>query len=368
MRARLLAASLVLVLLLGGTAVVLWLWGPNWSQLASNFNSVSWRWVAVALGLNLLSIVARGLAWKTVIDQAVEPPPPGFRAVISAFSIGLFANAVLPGRIGEVARVAVLARRAGKRKGVWATLLGTVFAHRVFDLFPVLGLVAFVLVTANLPQWAMRTVELFMIVGLALFVLAFLSARRRGHLPLDGLGPVRRLIAMARQGLGVMHTPLAAVIAVAFQFIGWALQLLAVYTAMRAFDIHAPLAAAAVVLLLMNVAILFPLWPGNVGLYQAAVAAPLLTYGVATTHGVAFGVGLQAIESSVGIGLGMIFLAREGLSYAILKEMPEPGEVSLRSAPRRGWLRSKKRGWLRSKRRASERDRGRDRGRDPNEV
>lgn len=343
MRTRVIAASLALVLLLGAAGVVLWFYGPNWSKLASDFDSVRWNWVGVALGLNLLSIAARALAWKTVIDQAVEPPPPGYRAVVAAFSIGLFANAVLPGRIGEVARVAVLSRRARKRKGVWATLLGTVFAHRVFDLFPVLGLIAFVLATARLPQWAMTTVELFVIVGLALFVLAFLVARRRGHSTLDELGPVRRLIEMARQGLGVMHAPLAAVIAVAFQFVGWGLQLLAVYAAMRAFDIHAPLAAAALVLLLMNVAILFPLWPGNVGLYQAAVAAPLLSYGVATSHGLAFGVGLQAIESSVGIGLGMIFLAREGLSYAMLKEMPEPREVNLQTEPRRGRLRAKKR-------------------------
>jgi uncharacterized membrane protein YbhN (UPF0104 family) len=343
MRTRVLAAALALTLLMAAAVVLLWFYGPDWSQLASDFDSVHWGWVGVALGLNLLSIAARALAWKTVIDQAVEPPPPGYRAAFSAFSIGLFANAVLPGRIGEVARVAVLTRRAGKRKGVWATLLGTVFAHRVFDLFPVLGLIAFVLVTARLPQWAMATVELFVVVGLALFVLAFVIARQRGHSPLDGLGPVRRLIEMARQGLGVMHTPLAAVIAVAFQSIAWALQLLAVYTAMRAFGIHAPLAAAGVVLLLMNVAILFPLWPGNVGLYQAAVAAPLLSYGVATAHGVAFGVGLQAIESSVGIGLGMIFLAREGLSYAILKEMPEPGQINLKREPRRGRLRAKRR-------------------------
>jgi uncharacterized membrane protein YbhN (UPF0104 family) len=323
-----LAASLVLVLFMVGVGIFLWLYGPNWSNLASSFDSVHWAWVGVALGLNLLSIVARAMAWKTVIDQAIEPPRPGYRAVVSAFSVGLFANAVLPGRIGEVARVAVLTRRAGKRKGIWATLLGTVFAHRVFDLFPVLA-------TARLPGWAVTTVELFVAVGLALFVLAVLVARQRGGSPLDGLGPVRRLIAMARQGLSVMHAPLAAAVAIAFQFAGWALQLLAVYTAMRAFGIHAPLPAAALVLLLLNVAILFPLWPGNVGLYQAAVAAPLLSYGVATTRGVAFGVGLQAIEASVGIGIGMIFLAREGLSYAILKEMPEAGQVDLKREPKR---------------------------------
>jgi len=341
-RTKLAIAAAVALALLIGAGVLLWLYGPNWSQLASTFDSVVWGWVGVALALNFLSIVARALAWKTVIDQAIEPPRPGYRAVISAFSVGLFANAVLPGRIGEVARVAVLTRRFGKRKGVWATLLGTVFAHRVFDLFPVLGLIVFVFMTARLPQWAVTTVELFVVVGLTLFVLALLSARRHGRSGLDGVGPARRLIAMARQGLGVMHAPLAAAVAVAFQFVGWALQLLAVYTAMRAFNIHAPLAAAGIVLLLLNVATIFPLWPGNVGLYQAAVATPLLSYGVAYAHGVAFGVGLQVIEASVGIGIGMIFLAREGLTYAALKEMPETGQVDLGRKPRRGRLRAEK--------------------------
>lgn len=335
-------AAAVVLAILAGTAVLLWLHGPNWSQLGSTFDSVIWGWVGVALALNFLSIVARSLAWKTVIDQAIDPPRPGFRAVISAFSVGLFANAVLPGRIGEVARVAVLTRRMGKRKGVWATLLGTVFAHRVFDLFPVLALIVYVLVTARLPGWAVTTVELFVVVGLALFVLALLIARRRGRPALEGLGPARRLLEMARQGLGVMHAPLAAAVAVAFQFIGWGLQLAAVFTAMRAFNIHAPLPAAATVLLLLNVAIIFPLWPGNVGLYQAAVAAPLLSYGVATARGVAFGVGLQAIESSVGIGIGMIFLAREGLTYATLKEMPEPRQVGLERTAKHGRLRAAK--------------------------
>ena len=66
---------------------------------------------------------------------------------------------------------------------------------------------------------------------------------------------------------------------------------------MRAFDIHEPLPAAALVLLLMNIATIFPLWPGNIGLVQAAVALPLVSYGVAYARGFAFGIGLQAIEA-----------------------------------------------------------------------
>ena len=77
----------------------------------------------------------------------------------------------------------------------------------------------------------------------------------------------------------------------------------------------------------MNVATIFPLWPGNVGLTQAAIALPLVQYGVPYAKGFAFGIGLQAIEASVGIGVGLFFLGREGLSFAMLRKMPEVTEA-----------------------------------------
>ena len=47
----------------------------------------------------------------------------------------------------------------------------------------------------------------------------------------------------------------------------------------------------------MNVVTVFPFWPGNVGLLQAAIAFALLRYGVDYPHGFAYGIGLQAIEA-----------------------------------------------------------------------
>src|SRR4029453_2863706 len=99
------------------------------------------------------SVLARALAWRTVIVQAFDKPHPTFMLVFSAFSVGLLANAVLPGRIGELARVAVLNRHM-PQEGAWARLLGTVFAHRVFDLVAVITLILYVLSTAPIPNWA----------------------------------------------------------------------------------------------------------------------------------------------------------------------------------------------------------------------
>jgi len=332
LKAKWARAALVLLVFAGMIAFFIW-HGPKWGLVLDAFRFVAWEWVVAAIALNLLSVVARAAAWNQVIEQAVPPPQPPFRAVFSAFGVGLFANAVLPGRIGELARVAVLSRRIEeeRRADTWAVLLGTVFAHRVLDLFPVVLLIGYVAATAKIPHWAVASLIVFLIVAFALFGFALASARHRNRTVLeDAEGGIRRLITMARYGLGVLHAPVAAVSAALLQCLGWLCQLFAVWASMRAFDIHEPLPAAGLVLLLMNVAMLFPLWPGNVGLVQAAVALPLVSYGVPYAKGFAFGIGLQAIEMSVGVGIGFLFLAREGLSYAMLKHMPgaEQAEVS----------------------------------------
>jgi len=320
------------VVFMGGAFALFWWRGPSFRAIGTAFTAVEWQWVVVAIAFNLVSVVARALAWSTVIRQAMPEPYPKPLTVFSAFSVGLFANAVLPGRIGELARVAVLVRKLPRRKGLWATLVGTVLAHRVFDVVPVVLLILYVLVTAKVPAWAITILLGVVGVGIGLFAFTIVSARTHhteGH---DSVGAARRVVAMAREGLGVMRTPLGMAVAISFQIAGWVCQLFAVWTAMRAFHVHAPLPAAGVVLLVMNVVTIFPFWPGNVGAVQLAIAAPLsASYGVNYGLGVGYGFGLQAIEASVGIGVGLLFLAREGLSFAMLKVMPSAAQAEMPS-------------------------------------
>jgi uncharacterized protein (TIRG00374 family) len=310
-------------------AVVYWLiWhGPDWQLVGEAFTVVEWWWIAAAIALSVCSVSARCLSWHVVITQAMPPPHPRFRQTFSSFSVGLLANSVLPGRIGELARVAVLASHMPNRKGIWATLTGTVFAHRLFDLFPASLLLIYVLQTARIPHWALTSLVLFVGIGAALFAFAMAGAKRHQRTRLaDADRQLHRLVTMARTGLGVLRAPVPAVGAALLQILGWAFQLAEIYVAMRAFGIHESLPAAALVLALMNVATVFPLWPGNVGLVQAAVALPLVSYGVAKARGFAFGIGLQAIDVGVGVGLGLIALGREGVTFAMLRRMPGPGE------------------------------------------
>src|SRR5579862_4784057 len=193
-------------------------------------------------------------------------------------------------------------------------------------------LILYVISTATIPTSARASLVAVITVGVCLFAIAYVGGRRPGHREPEALGQMRRWLAMGRAGLHVMRSPGATALAIFLQILGWTCQLFAVYTAMRAFDIHAPLPAAGVVLLLMNVVTIFPFWPGNVGIVQVTLASALTGYGVAYAVGVAYAFGLQAIEASVGIGVGLIFLAREGLSLAMLRVMPAASQAELPEA------------------------------------
>jgi uncharacterized membrane protein YbhN (UPF0104 family) len=320
--------ALLVVLLTIFAGLLVW-HHPQFSLIGDAFRAVSWFWVAIAVAINLLSVAVRSSAWRVVITHAIPPPWPRWRVVFSAFCVGLLGNAALPGRVGELARVAVITRHIRRRPGTWATIVGTIFAHRMFDVVAALGLVVYVLYTARIPDWVKPALAIVLGVGLGL-LLAGIALARRGHEPLHAeLGSVRRGLRMARYGLTVLGRPGPAIVALFFQLLGWTAQIFAVWAAFKAFQIDLGFPAAAVILMLMNVVTIFPFWPGNVGLLQAAIAFALLPYGVDYAHGFAFGIGLQAIEASVGFGLGGLFLAREGFSFAMLKRMPEVTEVEV---------------------------------------
>jgi uncharacterized membrane protein YbhN (UPF0104 family) len=322
-------ARIALVVAVLASAILLLLWRFDVNIVRHAFELVVWKWVVLAVLLNLLSVLVRSIAWEVVIDEAVTPPKPRSRDVFAAFSVGLLGNAALPGRVGEVSRIVVLTRRMRGRPGLWATLTGTVFAHRLFDVVAASALVVYVVYAARIPQWARPALAIALGIGFGLLIAGLLLARRPNRGNLDDVGPVRRVLRLARYGLTVFKRPLRAAAALFFQLLGWGTQLLAVWTMFYAFDIEGTITMAALVLVIMNLVIVFPLWPGNVGLVQAAIALSLLPYGVGYARGFAYGIGLQAVEVSVGVALGFVFLAREGFSFAMLRRMPEVTDLEV---------------------------------------
>lgn len=321
-RSSLLRAGLIAAAGAGVIALLVF-HGPDWAKVGHDLAGMSWGWAAVAIALNFISALARAMSWDNVIKEAVPPPHPRLIDVFSAFFVGIFANGVLPGRVGEVARIGVLMRRMPNRErpGLWQAFIGSVLAHRILEVFPSIALFGWVLVAAKIRPAARVGLWAVVAAGIAFVVIGVAAARRYEQGGVEDKGRFGALIVRLREGLGILRRPVPALISAGWQTVGWGLQLAAVWSALIAFNIHLPLVAAAAVLAVMNVALILPLWPGNVGLQQAAIVIPLSTYGVPHSQGIAYGIALQAIESSVGYTLGVVCTLREGLSFKRLRAM-----------------------------------------------
>ena len=135
------------------------------------------------------------------------------------------------------------------------------------------------------------------------------------------------MLALARRGLIVFARPRYGAAAVGAQLCAWALQWTACYMVVLALGLQhkAGLAAAAAILLAVNVSAILPATPSNVGVFQAACLVVLAAYGVGGGPGLAYGIILQAVEVLTALALGIPALLGEGLTWREIRAESQSG-------------------------------------------
>jgi phosphatidylinositol alpha-mannosyltransferase len=282
-------------------------------------------WVALAFLLMGLSLVLRSISWHETLRAALPQTRIPWPAVMRATMIGVMASAVVPGRVGEPARVVVLTRRlVGPNRRQIPIVAGTVFSQTLINLLA-LAILAAVTFT-SVPLLSGHPAGIATAIAVPLLICALVVAgprllalgqRARSQRVAGAANAVAGALALARHGLVVFARPRYGSTAVAAQLAAWALQWLACYMVILALGLQhkAGLAAAAAVLLAVNVSAILPATPSNVGVFQAACLVVLTAYGVGGGPGLAYGIILQAVEVLTALALGVPALLGEGLTW-----------------------------------------------------
>jgi phosphatidylinositol alpha-mannosyltransferase len=278
--------------------------------------------LAMTFALLCAALILRAECWYVILRGALGGRRISRLVAARATMIGVMVSATLPGRLGEPARVFVIARRAGNTRNCIALVAGTVLAQTLLNLAALVALASVLVASVALFRNAAPVIVLAAALPIAV-VGVILAAPRL----LDRAGPkatvlgraaafVRTEIERMRGGLRVFRRPRDAFHAGTAQFAAWSVQLLACDTLLSAFGIATPsrLSAAAAVLVATNVAAVVPITPGNVGVFQAACVAVLAAYGVDAGSALAYGLALQLLEVTTAIALGLPALLAEGLS------------------------------------------------------
>jgi phosphatidyl-myo-inositol alpha-mannosyltransferase len=296
------------------------------SRMGDALLSVNVLWALTALLLMCSSMVLRAEAWYMVLRAAGTLPRR--RDTVRGTMIGVLMSASLPGRLGEPARAFVLSRRLGDTRRWFATVAGTVFAQTLLNIVALALLAVGALAGAGLFGGHTSAIAFALalpVAGAALVVGAPELLERLQSSRIRFMRNAARLAAAEmsnlRRGLFVFRRPGAGLHATLAQLCAWALQWLACYALILAFGLEhrSGLAAAAGVLLAVNVTAVLPATPSNVGIFQAACIVVLAAYGVGKGQALAYGIVLQAIEVATALLLGVPALVSEGLSWSAIR-------------------------------------------------
>lgn len=267
---------------------------------SARFGALDARYLLPALGLQLLTLVFRALAWRGVLVAAYPGRRIPILSVGGAYAAGVAMNAFTPARGGEVAKL--LIARARIPGSTVPTLAATLTVVLIAD-----GLIGAVLVcvlwaTGVLP--ALPALPGVATLALALAGLAVLGISLAVAYRLRP-EPVRRVARRAAQGLAVVRSPgRYACTVLPFQVAAWWCRIGVVFLVLGAFGIEASLATAALVVVLNGASTLVPV-PGGAGTQQV-LATFALQGAVSAATAVSFSLGMQVGVTVVNTTVGLV--------------------------------------------------------------
>jgi uncharacterized membrane protein YbhN (UPF0104 family) len=278
-----------------------------------SLTSIHWGFLALAVLFHLGRITARSRAWRNVVAAAYPDTAVEWRQVFGGYVAGIGANAVLPGRGGDLLRLYIVKHRV--QGATYPTLAATLLADGVFDLVAATLLIGWALwagilpganVLPNLPAvdwlWVFKNPDQAIVI--AGFILAV-------GLVLVGLA-YHRITAFwdrVKQGLAILQTPYRYLREVAlWDAADWALRLTAVFFFLHAFGLPATPYNAFAYLVAGSLSTALPLTPGGIGTEQALLVFLFSDVGPASTI-LAFSVGVKLVIISVNVTLGVVAVA-----------------------------------------------------------
>ena len=334
MRSRLRAA---LVLLLTAGLLAYFLRNADMAGVWEETRRADGRLLLLALGATGLTYVLRAYRWQYLLAPI---GPTRFAVAFETTVIGFAATFLLPARAGEVLRPYLLARR----EGLSATAaFATIILERVLDLVTVLLLFGFFVLVVD-PATLSGDPALFArvkfggatagagaLAGLAVFFALAGHPERLGRaaLRVERVLPARLAQAVARfvetfaQGLGVMRQPGRLFVSLLLSFPLWMSIAAGIWLTSRAFHMTFGYLGSFLVMTLLVVGVAVPT-PGAVGGFHTMYKFAVVTFfGVPNDRAVGAALVLHAISFVPVTLLGLVFMAREGLSLGRMRQMAQ---------------------------------------------
>lgn len=297
-------------------------------EFLNDVKKADYRYLPVAVTLLLLSLIARGYAWRTILQDQI-----GVGRAFWTINEGYLLNNVLPLRLGEIGRAFLLNRTTGIP--FWE-ILPTIVIERIFDVAIAAGILLtslpFVVGVDNGWQIAVAVVSLTILGFTILFtiirnrqtVLDWYDRLSKRWKFLQKIG--RERVVSLLDGASALSDTKRFLRALFWMGLTWGLTVGMYYIMLLAYDPDAQIIWALFGLGALAMGVAAPSSPGQIGVYELALSGALSLVGMPTSLALSYAVVTHVIFLLFTGMMGAYGLSRDGASllyvYRQLRKRP----------------------------------------------
>jgi uncharacterized protein (TIRG00374 family) len=309
------------------SAVFLWLAvrGIAWNEFVTTLARTHWVYLVPGVLFTMLGHFSRSVRWKYMMDPIKRCH---IGPLWSATAIAFMVNNLLPARLGELVRALAIGRSERVSR---SASFATIVYERVVDVFVLIVLLWYCMVTISGPPWLARSAEILIVFNVALFALLFAMVRWRLRFrslldrAMRALPPEtrRRLHVSADSfvdGLGVVTRPRSAAPIVLYSVAVWGCAVLGVYFCVLAFGLEVPFVASLFLIVTISLGSMIPSAPAFLGTMQYACVIGLAAFGVQRADALAYSAVYHATQFFPITIAGLYYAWRSHLRISELSE------------------------------------------------
>jgi uncharacterized protein (TIRG00374 family) len=287
----------------------------SFSNLKSDLQTLDWRWALVAALAELSVYVCQAWRWNTLLGPVVRLR---FWRTVQAIYIGLFANEVLPLKIGEPIRCYLLAHWGGFRISLG---FASAAVERLIDGFWMLLALLITAAFVKLPEDL--TILVRILEGILLLGTAALIWILHHHEDNHAILHQSRWAAMLRhivEGLHLMGNWRTLTKTSLISLLFAVLQIVPVYALIKADNMDLSFLVAAAVSTIIRLATFIPAAPSNLGVLNVACVAALVLFDVEKDVAKSFSILMLGILTLPLLIAGAVATALTGVNIGELRD------------------------------------------------
>jgi uncharacterized membrane protein YbhN (UPF0104 family) len=263
-----------------------------WSQSLNALAGSDWLLLAAACAGNVLSLAAKAGSWHLLLRPL---GPSSLSTAQAATFVGAAVNSISVSVSGEAARAQLVASRSGIAFG---PAVASLVLTRIVEAMGLLVFLALALLVV--PLWpGAPTVGLALVGTAAVLTLVFrLVPWSRWK------APVFSMVAPGNHGSLVGATALAVA--------NWILQWFAYHWCIAATHTPTTAALSLATLVMANLAGVFRLTPGNIGVLQGSLILGMGAFEIPPANALAAGLALQAVQVIPVLLIGLAIVGARG--------------------------------------------------------